>query len=399
MPRRLDPDSRALPRSDGGTLHFATSLAYEGMKSRPTQDEFLLTASHILKSPHNYNPVHAHNTRYKRWYSSTFTEPKRQGFEIGSWCNVTILTIVCMLCFGLAVICLVGSEGYSMVISPMIFISSDYHSLQDLHSAVQNLQKEQKFINQEIESFLRYKNYIENTSQRLSSLLTQIDIANLETDSAINQMTVFDKKVDNFSTSVLTEVEDVMNELRSQIGINETENTENLDSLQREISELSKILTLYHDRKATVESTFDARSNLINGVSENIDLNHIQQSLRETIETFARNASGLRFFDEVKNDVILQSVKEISKREQILIQKTMDAMSYDKLIPKESAFEALRHLYRNQIAGVDWMLSVNGAEVLDHSPSFDTCSGDRHWSTLVDEKLNDFYFSKLIALH
>ncbi|EKX48408.1 hypothetical protein GUITHDRAFT_162486 [Guillardia theta CCMP2712] len=56
----------------------------------------------------------------------------------------------------------------------------------------------------------------------------------------------------------------------------------------------------------------------------------------------------------------------------------MDAMSYDKLIPKESAFEALRHLYRNQIAGVDWMLSVNGAEVLDHSPSFDTCS-DHSW--------------------
>ena len=121
-------------------------------------------------------------TRYKRWYSSTFTEPKRQGFEIGSWCNVTILTIVCMLCFGLAVICLgiqhsstnscsncclVCSEGYSMAYSPMIFVSRDYHSLQDLHSAVQNLQKEQKFINQEIERLLRYKNDIENTSQRV----------------------------------------------------------------------------------------------------------------------------------------------------------------------------------------------------------------------------------------
>ena len=106
-----------------------------------------------------------------------------------------------------------------------------------------------------------------------------------------------------------------MNELRSHTGINETENTGNLNSLQHEISELSKILTLYHERKATVEvvhtffegskksdflqSAFDAKSNLINGVSENIDLNHIQKSLRETIENFARNASGSRFLSSL----------------------------------------------------------------------------------------------------
>jgi hypothetical protein len=80
-------------------------LSVQGGSTRQRQDDFLLTASHVLQNPHNYTPRHGHSTRslsrlcareaawrgahalaiyrYKEWYSSTFHEdagrlPRRQ---------------------------------------------------------------------------------------------------------------------------------------------------------------------------------------------------------------------------------------------------------------------------------------------------------------------------------
>eukprot|EP00960_Hanusia_phi_P039487 753915-Hanusia_phi.AAC.18 len=326
MPRRLDPDSRALPRSDGSTLHFATN---EGMKSRPTQDDFLLTASHILKCPHNYNPVHAHNTRYKRWYSSTFTEPKRQGCEMSRWFNGTVVIILFLLCFGLAFVV----RGLGAAILPIGFIPSEYKNLQELHGAVQNLQQEQKNLNQEIESLLRYKINIENTSQRLASILAYLDEGSGTRHSVVNQTTVFHDEIRNFSTSIVTEIDEIIDKLNAQVEWNATEKTGKSESMQHDISELSKMMLLYQKQKADFESAIDAQPESIHSVSEILDLKYVQKSFQDAIESFVRNASKSRFFDEVKNEVILQSVKEISRKERILTQKTMDEMSYDRLIP------------------------------------------------------------------
>lgn len=126
-------------------------LSVQGGSTRQRQDDFLLTASHVLQNPHNYTPRHGHSTRslsrlcareaawhgahvlaiyrYKEWYSSTFHEdagrlPRRQRQSESQAVVLLLLTLLtvaigvhngllfcvyCWLCFGSRLPCHVSS--------------------------------------------------------------------------------------------------------------------------------------------------------------------------------------------------------------------------------------------------------------------------------------------------
>ena len=68
-----DPSSRGLHRRSTGqdlsptqeSRQFGSSLAdsFRGKSKHHDNDPFLLTSSHVLQTPHNYNPDHAYKTR------------------------------------------------------------------------------------------------------------------------------------------------------------------------------------------------------------------------------------------------------------------------------------------------------------------------------------------------
>ena len=382
MPRHLDPDSRALPKAtslsaEGQNIHhFADSLAVDGGSIRQRQDDFLLTASHVLQNPHNYTPRHGHSTRYKQWYSSTFSDDRPGRSSVrrlqGDQQTSTVLLFSILVCAVAYFVVLPGLRG-GVTTDPDVFSAFNSTFSAEIQARFSEVDLSQKALMLQLNQ-IKLTMSSHDSLTALEKLRNELDELTLDQSSTSAAHESIESGWSLIESDV-GQAEDGASSLRGTFPSHDSLGSA-IQDLKQQISALASAVSNYSTVSKALQEEVLSRSTLSPQV-----VDEVKTMVRSAVlENWLMDDAG-----KVKENILSDLSKDIleaskATHEEVVDNHVREAVSAAINSNAPSKVEAsvtnvLRALLKERLSGVDWLLAINGARITDHSRSFDACSG------------------------
>mmetsp|Transcript_42302 Transcript_42302/g.99323 ORF Transcript_42302/g.99323 Transcript_42302/m.99323 type:complete len:583 (-) Transcript_42302:282-2030(-) len=366
-----------------------------GLILTPTKDTFLLRASHNVQAPHNYNPVHEHNTRYRDWYHTNFAvdteteyrKKKRRGGAAADsddgGCKCLLLTLLVLLvAIWLGYMMAFGSGDGNVGSSLLSRDDVNETAVAELRRLFESLDEEHGRTKGQLDS-LNARVQEDALALQIAALREELGSLSKRFHGALEQQ---EELLDSHG-ALSAELKAVHKQsLAATPQTADAGLQAQLEQIKGEVKDLVAGLKAAQDQtKKTEDKTLS-----VAGVSKEVK-NAVAQSVAGLLQnhTLLQQCAGKDegctpgFKAKVVEDVKKLVFQDLSQSSEELVDKYVQKSVWEAVAGydgegKKSELEGsikgvLKAVYEENLGGVDWMLSINGAEIGDHSPSFDPC--------------------------